>query len=395
MMPDSAANSHIDFDLHGLVRIRLLNPEAGDEQIIARQLGPLQSIAVGAPDITVRFVDELRVDEPIVYVSWDETGFSGAEFYLLRGRAGARARTVIPFDRIGERVDIVTERGVGVVPHLLALVNLTALSKGVLPLHATAFSYREHGVLVTGWAKGGKTETLLAFAQLGARYIGDEWIYITPEGNMFGVPEPIRLWQWHVEQLPQVKRGLSRLQRLRLGGLARASEAAEAVAGALPEGNGLASVLRRGAPIVRRQAYTHVTPADLFGGIDPSRSFDLVVLATSHDADTVELDEIKGETIAERMRASLLDEREALLAHYRQFLYAFPDRRSELIDSAGHRESELLDAALSGTAAYHLRHPYPFELSTLVAPLETALSSLSTTFDLGKRSSRPNAEGAS
>ena len=163
----------------------------------------------------------------------------------------------------------------------------------------------------------------------------------------------------------------------------------------LPDRNGLASVLRRGAPIVRRQAYTHVTPADLFGGVDPSRSFDLVVLATSHDADTVELDEVKGDVVAARMRASLLDEREALLAHYRQFLYAFPDRRSKLIDSASQIEAELLDAALAGRAAYHLRHPYPFELSTLVAPLEAVLSSLPTTSDPHAGSSPTSAEGAS
>jgi hypothetical protein len=392
-MPQQAADAYVDFDLHGLVRVRLLSPRPGDEQVIARQLGPLQTTLDGTPDITVRFVDELPVNEPIVYVGWEETGFAGEEFYLLRGRAGARARTLIPFDRVGERVDIVTERGVGVVPHLLALVNLTALSKGVLPLHATAFTYGKHGVLVTGWAKGGKTETLLAFSQLGARYIGDEWIYITPEGDMFGVPEPIRLWRWHVEQLPRVKEGLSRLQRLRLGGLARVSEAAETVAGALPDRNGLASVLRRGAPIIRRQAYTHVTPAELFGGVDPSRSFDLVVLATSHDADTVELDEVKGETVAARMRASLLDEREPLLAHYRQFRYAFPDRRSALIDTAGQIEAELLDSALTGRAAYHLRHPYPFELNSLVAPLEAALSSLPTASGPNEDSSPTSAEG--
>ncbi len=358
-MPDPASDTHVDFDLHGLVRVRLLDPQAGDEQIIARQLGPLQSARTEHRTSPFGSSTSFALTNPSSTSAGTRPVSPAKQFYLLRGRAGARARTVIPFDRVGERVDIVTERGVGVVPHLLALVNLTALSKGVLPLHATAFSYGEHGVLVTGWAKGGKTETLLAFSQLGARYIGDEWIYITPEGNMFGVPEPIRLWRWHVEQLPSVKQGLTRLQRLRLGGLAKASEAAEAVAGVLPDRNGLASVLRRGAPIVRRQAYTHVTPADLFGGVDPSRSFDLVVLATSHDADTVELDEVKGDVVAARMRASLLDEREALLAHYRQFLYAFPDRRSKLIDSASQIEAELLDAALAGRAAYHLRHPYP------------------------------------
>ena len=80
------------------------------------------------------------------------------------------------------------------MPHLVALVNVTALAKGVLPLHATAFTAGSTGVLVVGWSKGGKTETLLGCMAAGAEYVGDEWVYLTDDGQMLGLPEPIRVW---------------------------------------------------------------------------------------------------------------------------------------------------------------------------------------------------------
>ena len=42
-------------------------------------------------------------------------------------------------------------------------------------LHAASFVHRGHGVLVTGWQKGGKTETLLPFTPPPARLVADEW----------------------------------------------------------------------------------------------------------------------------------------------------------------------------------------------------------------------------
>jgi hypothetical protein len=54
---------------------------------------------------------------------------------------------------------------------LISILNLTMLAKGFLPMHASAFTYKNTGVVATGWAKGGKTETLFAFMANGAASI--------------------------------------------------------------------------------------------------------------------------------------------------------------------------------------------------------------------------------
>jgi hypothetical protein len=259
------------------------------------------------------------------------------------------------------------------VPHLLAVINMTALARGVLPLHASAFVYEGTGVLATGWAKGGKTETLLAFAARGASYVGDEWVYLTPDGGMHGVPEPIRLWHWHVDQLPGLWAGLSRATRTRLRALPSVASSAARLGGALP---GLpASVLRRAAPVVRRQAYIQVPPGRLFGedSIALHGRLDHVLLVTSHDQDEVSIERVPGATVAAHMRASLDEERSAFMQVYRQFQFLFPERSSSVVEEALAIERRLLDQLLTDRPAHLLRHPYPVRLESLVGPVESVL----------------------
>ncbi|MGH8938613.1 MAG: hypothetical protein ACRDV2_04605, partial [Actinomycetes bacterium] len=250
---------------------------------------------------------------------------------------------------------------------------LTALTKGVLPLHASAFVLRGRGVLATGWAKGGKTEALLAFAAKGGRYVGDEWVYLTPDGRMYGVAEPIRLWQWHLRQLP-LWATLPWRSRLRLSGLASAARGTVRLADRLPAGSSVGSVLRRAEPVIRRQAFLQVPPRTLFGA-DPVAGAGLhtVLLVTSHDRDDVTVDRIPGEVVAGRMRASLAEEREPFLAHYRQFRFAFPDRSSPTVEQAAELEARLLDRVFADREAHHVRHPYPFAIDALLAPVESVL----------------------
>lgn len=365
---------HVDFDLHGFVGIRVLEPRQRDIDVVTRQLGPLVAPLDREPDITIRFVDELPDPGRLTYAGWPEcaAGDDGA-FYLLRGRDGVLARTRLPVEDVGNRCTVLTERRAGQVPHLLAIINMTALRHGVLPLHAAAFTYQGAGVLAMGWAKGGKTETLLAFAARGARYVGDEWVYLTRDGQMFGVPEPIRLWHWHVQQLAELRAGLPFGTRARLGVLPSAASAAASLAGKLP---GLpASVLRRAAPVVRRQAYVQVPPATLFGAdaIALQGRLDHVVLVTSHDRAEIELRPIDGASVAARMRASLAEERNPFLQMYRQFRFLFPDRRSSVVEEAAALERGLLDAVLGGRSAHQLSHPYPVRLEDLVPAVERIL----------------------
>jgi hypothetical protein len=369
----AGTEDHVDFDLHGIVGVRVLDARPADVAMLTRQLGPLRSPLTREPDITVRFVDELPERRPMTYAGWPDCAATDDAFYLLRGRDGVAARTRLPVEAIGERCTIVCERRAGHVPHLLAVINMTALRRDVLPLHASAFLHHGTGVLVTGWSKGGKTEALLAFAARGAQYVGDEWVYLTPDGLMHGVPEPIRLWSWQLDQLPELRAQLPRLTRARLRTL---PAVASSVAGLADRLGGLpASALRRTAPLVRRQANVQIPPAQLFGvdALALHGQVDHVLFVASHDRGEIVVEPTSGMSIAARMRSSLEEERGPLLQVYRQFRFLFPGGRSPGIDEAAEREHRLLERHLAARPAHIVRHPYPVELARLVAPVEAVL----------------------
>jgi hypothetical protein len=204
--------------------------------------------------------------------------------------------------------------------------------------------------------------------------VGDEWVYLTPDGRMHGVPEPIRLWNWHVEQLPDLRAQLPRTTRARLRSLPAAASSVASLGARL---RGLpASVLRRTAPVLRRQAYVQVPPAQLFGAdaLALHGRVDHVLFVVSHDRDEVSVEPIAGGSVAGHMLASLEEERGPLLAAYRQFRFLFPDRRSGAIDDAPAIERRLLQQYLGDRPAHLLRHPYPVDLGSLVEPVHTALA---------------------
>jgi hypothetical protein len=352
-----------DLDLHGLVGVRLVDATPGDVAVVRRQLGHPETRLEREPEVTIRFVERLA-PAPLTLVGVGESGYDDDTFYLLQAKGGSRRRTMMPFERLGPGVEIVCERGIPAVPHLLATVNLVLLTKGVLPLHATALEVDGTGVLVTGWSKGGKTETLLAATSLGARYVGDEWVHLTPDGRMLGLPEPIRLWAWQLAQRSDLLASRTAAERRRLRTWATASHLAERLADRPWKGSGL---VRRVAPALGRQAYLQVAPADLFGtdGMLPSSRLDAVVLVLSHEAPLTVSHEVERGEIASRMAASLAEEREPLMAHYRQFRFAFPDRFSPLVESAGEIERRLLAERLDHVPSAKVTHPHPCDVHEL------------------------------
>ena len=129
----------VDFDLHGVVRVRVLDADPADEAKVARQLGLPAVDPEGEADLVLRFVDAVT-HQPLTYVGLGDTGFNGDGFFVLAGPGSTTGRTRIPFDELGARPEILCERHVLAVPHLLTMINLAALSKDVLPLHASAFT---------------------------------------------------------------------------------------------------------------------------------------------------------------------------------------------------------------------------------------------------------------
>jgi hypothetical protein len=354
----------VDFDLHGLAGIRLLGASDPDAAAVERQLGPIRSELDRDPDIVIRFVDQLELGAPMRLLGAGDAGYTDEGFVVLRSRHKSKARVLMPLADVGAKPEIVCERGLAAVPLLIPILNLTVLANGALPLHAAAFEYEGAGVVATGWSKGGKTESLLAFAARGARYVADEWAYIDADGRrVYGIPEPVRLWDWHLRQAPDYRRRIGRKRRARLQAL-RMAAATERAARAVRRG-------RRGGAadriysLLRSQLHVDAEPERLFGERRPSTSFDRLFFLVTHDSDETVVEPIEPENVARRMLFSLQYERQELIGAYRKLRFAFPEAVSPLIEDAEAIEQARLLEVFAGKPAYLVRHPYPTSLDRL------------------------------
>jgi predicted ATP-grasp superfamily ATP-dependent carboligase len=363
---EAASESTVDFDVHGIVGLRLLGATASDVAMVRRQLGPLQRPLDRQPDIVIRFVDVLPIDG-LQWIEYGRTGYTADGFFVVQsGKRPSRVR--MAFEEIGTGCEIICQRGTRSIPSLIGLVGLTALGRGFVPLHASAFLHDGMGVLVTGWAKGGKTEALLAFAAHGAEYIGDEWILLDRDGRtMHGIPEFVRFQDWHLRRVPEARRHVSRMRQLAF----KSVRQADRIYGHVRDGRLSrmlpAQLLGAALPALKRQLNVQLDPVQVFGQ-GPSAfaaPLDRVYFMVSHEAPTVRVDRVSPEEVAERMAASVCFEQLPVTAAYLAYRFAYPGRRSALLDGAADAQRHALVRALAGKDAFVVRHPYPCDLQQL------------------------------
>lgn len=364
----------VDYDLHGLAGVRLIDAAPPDAAAVDRQLGPIRRALERPPDIVVRFVDRLPVDAPLRYLGLDDVAFTADAFLVLRARHKSRARVRIPLQDVGRRCcEIVCERGAASVPLLVPILNLTVLSHGALPLHAAAFVYRGTGVVATGWSKGGKTEALLAFMANGARYVGDEWVYLSADGRrMYGIPEPIRVWRWHLESLPRYRAAVARSDRMRLRLLGAALSTVRLVGADGTRDRGrLRRSIGRLAPLLRQQMCVDVPPERLFGKASCLMQGrpEVVLFVGSHESDRIEVRPVEPQEIARRMVFSLQHEQAGLMSFYLKFRFAFPEACNEVIERSADLQRRALRRVLEGKETFLAEHPYPVSLPALYEAL--------------------------
>jgi hypothetical protein len=205
----------------------------------------------------------------------------------------------------------------------------------------------------------------------GARYVGDEWVYLTADGQMFGIPEPIRLWAWQIDQLPALRQRRARTEKLRLAGWSRAAALLDRFGATGLPGAGAAA---KAAPVAGRQSYVQIPPVELFGSaaIALRGRLDAIVLVESHTAADTRVTPISSRAVADRMAASLREERARFATHYRHFQFAFPADRCAAMDTADAAEARLITRLLADQPAARVVHPYPCDIEGLGATVRTA-----------------------
>lgn len=359
-------------ELGELARVEVLGTDA-DLAVVVRQIGPAADAGTGADadgtrpaDITVRFVD--RLDHgPLNLLGKDELAFDDRGLVVLRGKGKRPIKARIPVANLGQGpVTFEVERGAPAVPYLVAAVNLAVLGNGGVALHAAAYELGGRGTVVTGWSKGGKTETVLAALRAGAVYVGDEWIHLPGDGRRaFGLPEPLRVWDWYLDQLDGLPVSLPFATPARVRLLSLAVDGANRLGRA------------RLAHLIDGQRHLDLPPAALIGGQPDRRStsFDTLLHVVSHDDPGTVLREIEAGLLADRMAASLAYERLPLVQTYLAFRYAFPGERNLFLEEAADLEQERLRTIFAGKPTWELAHPYPPRLDdlwTALGPLHGA-----------------------
>jgi len=113
----------IDYDIHGLVGIRLIDPTESDARAVGRQLGPICKKLDRDPDIVIQFVKELKTTG-MHYIGLNKAGFTDDAFFILRS-SKRPAKVRIPFEQIGRQVEILCQSGLRSVPLLIHILNLT------------------------------------------------------------------------------------------------------------------------------------------------------------------------------------------------------------------------------------------------------------------------------
>jgi hypothetical protein len=364
------ATSVVDFAVQGVVGIRLVDPSSCDVAAVVAATGAKQVAPLDEPEITIRFVSKLRPGE-IRYVEPGETGFTDDTFLVLPRAYGKDPLAEVPLDSIGRQCDIVCSSGLGFVPLLRPVLDHAMLAKGVVVLHASAFRYKGRGTLVAGWARGGKTTSLLAFMRGGAEFIADDHVYVNSDGNrLCGIPEPISLRASHLDEMPEYRRSVRGLDRAALRGWSAIGRLVSSAASR--EGDHSIRKLTARVAGIAENACIRVPPERLFGKCITEGKLDKVFLAIAHQSPDVRAERVDADWLADRLIFSLRAERRRLLDQYLAFRFAFPDRRSELLERVNEIERDVLTRVLSDAESYVVYHPLPapvVQLFETMAPL--------------------------
>jgi hypothetical protein len=345
----------------GLGTVALVDAPDRHVRAVVAALGPAAGPPGELDDLTVRFVDRLPPGPGLRRLG-DAAAYDDERFYLV-GDDGALA--AVDLTRAGEPLEIVCERRLPRVPLLLPLLAVRLAATDRVLLHAASFRYRGRGVLVCGWQGGGKSETLLPFMAHGAEHLADEWTAVEPMGTMVGVRSHVQVWDWQLRQLPALRAQLPLRARAQM----RVASMALDAAGARGPLRRVLNLLRPG---LEHNARRSLAPGVLFGDQagHGATSIDVALIAVVSDRPQTTVRSVAAAEIASRMPASLVHERRELLDAYALHRFAFPDRRSAILESGFEPERGVLEAALSNAETYVVEHPKPLVLEALFTAAE-------------------------
>lgn len=369
--PHSLLERRREFDIHGVLGVKLLDAKASDVATVRRHLGPLEEQLLREPDLVVRFVKHLPRAET-EHQTLRSKGFAKDSFLVFDERATREAAQIaVNFDR--QPCEILCRSGLRSITVLLPLLSLLALKKDYVAIHGSAFVYDGVGVVMAGPATSGKTTILLGFASLGAEFVGDDWVLLRRDGQrMHGLPAAIELSPKHAESSLLVRHTLGSFRRMGFDILGAVMAVADDSRGTFVK-----PAARRLLTAIQRRIVPRAHPQHIFTKCAKSFSAkpQKVFLLMKHSDPVVHVKEIHRKEMAELLSRLAENEQKSIMELYRTYRFAFPKCKNMFFDGAFTRQRNTLSDAVAAQETYIIRHPYPIRFADLYKTISPFLAS--------------------
>lgn len=246
------------------------------------------------------------------------------------------------------------------------LVQLATINRRAITVHGAAVQVGEGGLVVCGWSESGKTETALALAESGARFISDKWTIIDSAARVHAFPVPVGIRDWVLEYLPRLRAHLrySDRARLRVARTARAALPLAARATAGPRGAAVEAQVDRALTLASRLSLRQSEVAAVYGSpTDPFTGPRLTTLAllTTVSGDRVSVRPADGGWAAHRLALSAAYERRGLCELDARSRYAVAAHGPSPLLRVPAQEAELLGGVLDGVQVLEVEAPFPID----------------------------------
>jgi hypothetical protein len=360
------------FDLHGLASLAVDDDRDHISRYLDSQMDPYEPSTGMVPDETdvVLTPNDGILSRKLCDVHGPagdgrRTGSDGRLCYLLHGES----RFELPsFDPQPGQLRLSYDRKfplwVAFREVVHPLLQLATISHRAITVHGAAVQVGEGGLVVCGWSESGKTETALALAEAGGRFISDKWTVIDSTVGIHAFPAAVGIRDWVLDFLPRLRAHVrsSDRARLRVSRVTRAALPRLVRATAGPRGAVVESQLNRALTLASRLSLRQTEVAAVYGSpSDPLRVPHLTTLAllTTVSGDSVSIRPVEVGRAAQRLALSAAYERRALYELDARTRYASANPGPSPLLRMPNEEAELLRDVLQDVQLLEVKAPFP------------------------------------
>jgi hypothetical protein len=359
------------FDLHGLVSLAINDDREHILRQLDAQLDPYEANVAPVPthvDIVLSpntdMVSRSLHDVHGPAGDGRRTGSDGRCCYLLRGASRFELPRVYPQNgQVSLSYDPNFPLWEAMSELVRPLLQLGTLEHGAITVHGATVEVGGGGLLVCGWSESGKTETALALAEQGARFISDKWTILDGGGRLHAFPVSAGIRDWVLQYLPRLRAHLRTSQRARLR-VARTARRPLPLLTRRPTRVGMAleSQLDRAFTLASRLSLRQTELAAIYGSSqDPGRTPPLTTLAMLTTVSTPKVTVRPAEVgwAAERLAQTGAYERRTLYELDARVRYADANPDPSPLAAVRGREAERLRSLLDGVQILEVMAPFP------------------------------------